>query len=557
MRHGIGVHHAGHAPPLPAAGRDPRAGRAAQGHLRHRHPRRRHQRADPHRAVHGAGQVRRHAHPRAQGPRVPPDRRAARAGRATTPSARSSREAPDHEVENARLLARAGDDEKKRRRIVRKKAPEGFVDWSDTSFEKLQLAQPEPLTSHFSVTHAMLLNVISRPGNAFAAMRHLLEDNHEPRARQRRHILRAIAIYRALRDGGRRRGAARSRTPRAGVVRIVGDLQLDFALNQPLSPFALAVIELLDRASPDLRAGRALRRRGDPRRPPPRAVRAAEQGQGRGRRRDEGRGHRVRGADGAAGGRDAGRKPLDELLDGRARRPTGAAQPWVEDARLSPKSVARDMFERAMTFVEYIGFYQLARSEGLVLRYLADTYRALRQTVPDEAKTEELADVVEPGWASWCARSTRQPARRVGESSRRARTAVDSAPPPLDDVPDAVTRNIRAFRVLVRNALVPPGGAGGAAAVGPARRAGRRGGLGRRAPGATRWSPTSPSTATRSRRSAPAPPPAAPAADDHRGAASAGSSGRSSTTPRATATGRSPPRSTSPRPTRRASRSSG
>ena len=73
-------------------------------------------------------------------------------------------EAPDHEVENARLLARAGDDEKKKRRIVRKKPPEGFVGWSDTSFEKLQLAQPEPLTSHFKVTHAMLLNVISRPG---------------------------------------------------------------------------------------------------------------------------------------------------------------------------------------------------------------------------------------------------------------------------------------------------------------------------------------------------------------------------------------------------------
>ena len=158
-------------------------------------------------------------------------------------------EAPDHEVENARLLARAGDDEKKKRRIVRKKAPEGFVGWSDTSFEKLQLAQPEPLTSHFSVTHAMLLNVISRPGNAFTAMRHLLEDNHEPRARQRRHILRAIAIYRALLTAG---VVERLPEPDAEgrIVRIVGDLQLDFALNQPLSPFVLAVIELLDRASP-------------------------------------------------------------------------------------------------------------------------------------------------------------------------------------------------------------------------------------------------------------------------------------------------------------------
>src|SRR5918994_2901307 len=77
-------------------------------------------------------------------------------------------QAPEHEVENARLLARAGDDVKKRRRIVRKKAPEGFVNWSDKTFERLQNAQPEPLTSHFAVSHAMVLNVISRPGDAFA-----------------------------------------------------------------------------------------------------------------------------------------------------------------------------------------------------------------------------------------------------------------------------------------------------------------------------------------------------------------------------------------------------
>ena len=46
--------------------------------------------------------------------------------------------------------------------------------------------------------------------------------------------------------------------------------------------------------------------------------------------------------------------------------------PWVADYQVAPKSVARDMYERAMTFVEYVGFYGLARSEGLVLRYLAE-----------------------------------------------------------------------------------------------------------------------------------------------------------------------------------------
>ncbi|GAA4962521.1 hypothetical protein GCM10023238_32280 [Streptomyces heliomycini] len=44
-------------------------------------------------------------------------------------------------------LAKAGDDPKKRRKVVRKKAPEGFVAWSEQTFEKLIASEPEPLTS--------------------------------------------------------------------------------------------------------------------------------------------------------------------------------------------------------------------------------------------------------------------------------------------------------------------------------------------------------------------------------------------------------------------------
>ena len=48
----------------------------------------------------------------------------------------------------------------------------------------------------------MVLNVIARPGDAFAAMWHLLTDNHEDRAAQRRHIHEApSAIYRAAGRG--------------------------------------------------------------------------------------------------------------------------------------------------------------------------------------------------------------------------------------------------------------------------------------------------------------------------------------------------------------------
>src|SRR5690606_37371755 len=66
-------------------------------------------------------------------------------------------------------------------------------------------------------------------------------------------------------------------------------------------------------------------------------------------------------------------QPLADLLE-EAYELYRRGHPWVADHQLSPKSVVRDMYERAMTFVEYISFYQLARSEGLVLRYLADAY---------------------------------------------------------------------------------------------------------------------------------------------------------------------------------------
>src|SRR6185437_12885793 len=110
-------------------------------------------------------------------------------------------QAPEHVVENEKALAKAGDDPKKRRKVVRKKAPEGFVSWGEATFTRLVEAEPEPLTSSFQVSHSMLLNVIGRPGDAFQAMRHLLTDNHEDRSAQRRHIHEAIAIYRALLAG--------------------------------------------------------------------------------------------------------------------------------------------------------------------------------------------------------------------------------------------------------------------------------------------------------------------------------------------------------------------
>lgn len=356
-------------------------------------------------------------------------------------------QAPEHVIDNEKALAKAGDDPKKRRKVVRKKPPEGSIGWGRPTFERLEVAEPEPLTSSFQVSHSMLLNVIGRPGDAFTAMRHLLTDNHEDGAARRRHIRRAIAIYRALLAGG---VIERLDEPdEAGRrVRLTVDLQLNFALNQPLSPLALATIELLDVESPayPLDVLSVIESILDD----PRQVLSAQQFKARGE---------AVAAMKADGIEYEARlelldevtypKPLAELLDA-AYEMYRQGHPWVADHELSPKSVVRDMYERAMTFTEYVSFYGLSRSEGLVLRYLADAYKTLRQTVPEDAKTEELVDLIE-----WLGELVRQVDSSLIDEWERLRNPSDVAEVAavLDDRPLAVTRNTRAFRVLVRNAL--------------------------------------------------------------------------------------------------------
>ncbi|MGY4987421.1 DEAD/DEAH box helicase [Streptomyces nigrescens] len=357
-------------------------------------------------------------------------------------------QAPEHVVENEKALAKAGDDPKKRRKVVRKKAPEGFVNWGENTFEKLIASDPEPLNSRFRVTHAMLLSVIARPGNAFVAMRKLLEDNHEPRKNQIRHIRRAIAIYRSLVDGGIVERLAEPDTE-GRIVRLTVDLQQDFALNQPLSTFALAAFDLLDPESPSyaLDMVSVVESTLDD----PRQILAAQQNKARGEAVAQMK------ADGVEYEERMERlmdveypKPLEELLFhayGLYRK----SHPWVGDHPLSPKSVIRDMYERAMTFTEFTSFYELARTEGIVLRYLASAFKALDHTVPDDLKSEDFQDII-----AWLGEMVRQvDSSLLDEWEQLANPEVETAEQAAEraDQVRPVTSNARAFRVLVRNAM--------------------------------------------------------------------------------------------------------
>jgi superfamily II RNA helicase len=357
-------------------------------------------------------------------------------------------QAPEHVIANERALAKVGDDPKKRRKFVRKKPPPGMVSWGQPTFDRLVAAEPEALRSSFKVSHAMLLNVISRPGDCFASMRHLLTDNHEERPAQRRHIHTAIQIYRALLAGGVVERLAEP-DEQGRLARLTVDLQEDFALNQPLSPLALAAIELLDVTAPEypLNVLSVIESTLDNPRPVLSAQLFRARGEAVAEMKAEGLDYETR----TALLEDVSYpQPLADLLES-AYQIYRQGHPWVADYELAPKSVARDMFERAMTFTEYIAWCGLARSEGLLLRYLADAYKALRQSVPDEAKTEELTDLIE-----WLGEMVRQvDSSLLDEWERLANPEAAEAitADQLDERPPAVTGNLRAFRVLVRNAL--------------------------------------------------------------------------------------------------------
>lgn len=397
---------------------------------------------------------------------------AGRAGRAGYDTAGTVvAQAPEHETENLAAIRKAGDDPKKKRKIIRKKAPDGFVSWGEPSFRKLIDATPETLTSHMQITSAMLLNVIARGGDVFGNVRRLVFDNHEPRTRQRALALRALAIFRTLRESGVVETFDTGVLGAPKGVRLTVDLQPNFALNQPLSPFALAAFDLLD---PSTGSGTQARS-GD-------QAGSGDQGVGTGSYAldmisiveatlDDPRAvlsqqeFLARGEAVAAMKREGIEydermelleaitypKPLEELLDA-AFETFSAAQPWIRDFALHPKSVVRDMYERAMSFGEYVAFYKIARSEGVVLRYLSDAYRAASQTIPEERKDEDLHDLI-----AWLGELVRQIDSSLLDewSELTAGTAARSETdePIVPPAPKRLTSNTRAFRTLVRNEL--------------------------------------------------------------------------------------------------------
>jgi hypothetical protein len=280
---------------------------------------------------------------------------------------------------------------------VKKKPPRGFVPWNRETFEKLVHRPPEMLESRFDVSHGMVVNVLQRDvvagedARGYRALIQLIDRSHASDASKSRLRRRSAALFRSLRSAGI---ALIARDPDTGrpEARVHSELQLDFSLHNTLALYLVDAVGALDSASPTyaldvltlveailenprviLRAQVEMAKRG-----------LLAQLKAEGVPYED----RIRQLDEVTHP-----KPGAEFIYATFRV-FAEAHPWVGDENIHPKSIAREIYEGYRSFVDYTRELGLARSEGVLLRYLSQVHNTLVKSVPASARTEEVFDLI-------------------------------------------------------------------------------------------------------------------------------------------------------------------
>jgi len=299
-------------------------------------------------------------------------------------------QAPEHVIENLRLEKKAQKSGKKS--FVKRKPPEkGFVNWDEKSFLRLINSPSEKLSSSFQIQHSTLLNVLSREhADGCAELRKIINDCHETPAKKKALRKRAFQIFRGLVEGDilkiippvARRGPAK--------VALNIELQDDFSMNQALGLWLLEAIPQLDFEAPAYALNVISLIEAVLENPDVVLRRQVEQLKGEliGQLKNEG---------------VEFEKRMELLEEVEWPKPGKefiydtynayvARRPWMKDASVRPKSIAREMFEHWQSFEDYVKTYGLERSEAVLLRHIAEVYKVLSHTVPPAAKTAELTE---------------------------------------------------------------------------------------------------------------------------------------------------------------------
>jgi len=384
-------------------------------------------------------------------------------------------QAPEHVIENKKLAEKAAAGKK----VVKKQPPQkGYVHWDRSTFERLIPKEPEPLESRFEPTFGLLVNLLqsetARVGGGYGRLVELIGRSHASDHVRGKHRRLAAQRFRTLRGAGlvevrRLEGYA------GAYVRPARGLQRDFSLFHTLAlylldtlpripperdTYALDVLSMVESIleDPDVVLWKQLdQARG----------RAVAEMKAQGMEYDE-RMAELEKVEYPKPNRDFVYATFNEFA---------AKHPWVGAENIRPKSVAREMVERFMTFADYVREYELQRSEGLVLRYLSETYKTLVQTVPETYRNDELLDVIAFLRATvrgvdsslideW--ERMRDPAYQARVVDARAAVAETLGPPPVWADPKAFLARIRneLHRLLVALARKDAEGAAAALANG-------------------------------------------------------------------------------------------
>ncbi len=298
-------------------------------------------------------------------------------------------QAPEHVIENKRAEEKAADDPKKRKKLVKRAAPEGAVGWDAKTFERLMNAPSEGLVSRFDVTAGMVLLVLSREADGCRVLQRLIRDCHETPHKKRLLRRKAWQLFRALLE--RRIIEWIPPLPSGRKLRVNVALQDDFSLHQALSLYLLDTLPLLNRESPDyaydvLTLCEAIVE------DPDQILR---------RQVDRLRGEKLEELRAAGVPYEERMEKLEEIEHPKPLREFlydsfnafAAAHPWIDRENVRPKSIAREMYERYLSFAEYVRAYGLERGEGVLLRHLSQVWKVLSQTVPEAFKTEPVVEM--------------------------------------------------------------------------------------------------------------------------------------------------------------------
>lgn len=370
-------------------------------------------------------------------------------------------QAPEHVIENKRLEQKAAADPAKRKKFVRRAPPaHNFVNWDEKTYARLLVTPPEPLASHFDVSHGLLLNVLARPDDGCAALRRLIADCHEAPPAQARLRRRAWQLFRSLVEKRIVEILPRAARPPSGAkVRVHEDLQRDFSLHETLGIWLVDTLAHLDPAAPDyaldvLSLCEAIVEDPEP------ILR---------RQLDRAKAERLAALKAEGVEYERRMAELDTVEYPKPRRDFiydsfnafAAAHPWIGQENIRPKSIAREMAEKWRSFADYVRDYDLQRIEGVLLRHLASVHKTLAQTVPETAKTEAVREI--ETWLREIVRGTdaslleeweqlRHPAASA-PATAGAGAVAETSPRAAIGLAD-VTRDRDAFRRLTRLAIL-------------------------------------------------------------------------------------------------------